>query len=538
MTYAILELSGTFRETQPLVKSLLPRGIDRDFRFDLFLVRVETILAKRKVATVLVDCKQDFRPNFFSGVESVRAQLLRLRGAGREVLFYAREYGPRELYLASGCTRAFIHPLGRLRFLGLSRDFLFFKKLLDKRNIKTRVVRRGRYKSAMDSLRLDRIDPAQQEQYEALLDTFMAEMMEKIRERTGKQDAEIRELLSGRILTAAEAAEGGWVEAVKTRDGLLAEWKQARGRDATPRKLANAYGRGGRIVVLVFEGAIVDGRSRRDPLLGQAMGAESYVPIVDRLTRDRSVKGVIFRINSGGGSAIASEEVLGALARLREKKPLLVSMSEVAASGGYWIATQAERVFAERTTVTGSIGVVAVYVQARRFLENLGITHATVKRGEHADLGSALREMSRREEEIVEALVEEIYQAFLDRVAAARNMSREKVHQLAQGRIWSGGEARAAGIVDELGGISEAVELMKERLGRRRVKVEFRPAVRYSLLERIIYRRRALQAALPIETAEVAEALALPLAARALARLAGGPLALMVEQLWMRSAPW
>jgi protease-4 len=537
MKYATVSLSGVFRETQPQIKSLLPRGMGGEFRFDAFLLRLEALMADRKVGRVLVDCKTDFRPNYFAGAESVRTQLLRLREAGKEVLFYARDYGPTQMYLASGCSKALIHPLGRVRFLGLSRDFLFFKRLLDRVKVSVQVVRRGKYKSAMDSLRRDRIDAAQQEQHEALLECTMGELREKIKEGTGKTDRDIEALLAGRILTAAEAAEQGWVSEVKTREELLSEWEREKLKQARSRKLRNSFGRGRKVAVLVFEGAIVDGRSRRDPLLGQAIGSESYLPVIKKLTRDRSVRGVIFRINSGGGSAIASEEIASALARLREKKPLVVSMSEVAGSGGYWIAMHGERLFAEKTTVTGSIGVISAYVQADRLLQRLGITHSTIKRGELSDLGSVLRKPTRRENEIVEGMVEAIYRSFLEKVAASRGKAVEEVDRLGQGRIWSGADAARVGIVDQVGGIGEALQFMKERLKSRRIKVEFHPVVRYSLMERFIYQRRSLQ----VENAPDGwpESLALlGLGTSLLNGRAGEPLALMAEQLWLRSVPW
>jgi protease-4 len=427
--------------------------------------------------------------------------------------------------------------LGRVRFLGLSRDFLFFKRLLDRVKVSVQVVRRGKYKSAMDSLRRDRIDAAQQEQHEALLECTMGELREKIKEGTGKTDRDIEALLAGRILTAAEAAEQGWVSEVKTREELLSEWEREKLKQARSRKLRNSFGRGRKVAVLVFEGAIVDGRSRRDPLLGQAIGSESYLPVIKKLTRDRSVRGVIFRINSGGGSAIASEEIASALARLREKKPLVVSMSEVAGSGGYWIAMHGERLFAEKTTVTGSIGVISAYVQADRLLQRLGITHSTIKRGELSDLGSVLRKPTRRENEIVEGMVEAIYRSFLEKVAASRGKAVEEVDRLGQGRIWSGADAARVGIVDQVGGIGEALQFMKERLKSRRIKVEFHPVVRYSLMERFIYQRRSLQ----VENAPDGwpESLALlGLGTSLLNGRAGEPLALMAEQLWLRSVPW
>ncbi|MDY7028701.1 MAG: S49 family peptidase, partial [Spirochaetota bacterium] len=352
MKYAVLKLSGSYRETGPAISSLLSARSERQFRFDHFLIRVEHILSSRKISTVLIDCAQDFHTMLAGGAEAVREQLERLADSGRKTIFYAAEYSPLQLYLASACTHRMIHPLGTLSFLGLSRSFLFFKPAADKLRIESTILRRGKYKSAGDRFRTDRMDPFNREQYERYLHEAVREMGEKITAGMKKTQADLDELTAGRMLSAEEALEEGWVHEIRTSDQLHREWKRQKHRNRSVKKVGRSYGRGRKkIAVLVFEGAIIDGKSKRHPILGQAVGAESFVPHVHKLADDSSVKGVVLRVNSGGGSAAASEDIRNALEELREKKPLVVSMSEAAASGGYWISCGAERIFAHADTL-------------------------------------------------------------------------------------------------------------------------------------------------------------------------------------------
>jgi protease-4 len=260
---------------------------------------------------------------------------------------------------------------------------------------------------------------------------------------------------------------------------------------------------------------VVDGKTRRHPLLGEAVGSETFTAEVEKLRKARRVKGVVLRINSGGGSATASEDVLSALRRLAKEKPLVISMSEAAGSGGYWIACTGERLFVRETSLTGSIGVLVMLLSARTLLERLGITGSVIKSAEHADMGSVLRPPTETERKAVDTLVEAVYRDFISRVAGARALQRPRVERLAEGRIWSGRDAVARGLADETGGVTEAVDYLRRRLGLRRATVRFYPDTRPGLLQRIVLRRpgSAEQLLGAVSSAEEAAALnAAPLA--------------------------
>lgn len=543
MKYAKLTLKGRFRETGSQVSSLASAAT-REFRYDHFFIRVQRLLHMRRVQRILIVCDPEFQPMLWGGAEAVRAQLQRLAEAGKELWFYAREYQPLQLYLASPCGHKVLHPLGSLSYLGLSRSFLFFKKAMNRADIDALVIRRGEFKSAGDRFRTDQLDEPGRRQYQAYFDSVSNELKDKIGgsytdKPAGSEDgskaaihsvpAKLEALQAGNILPAASAESEGWVDQVKTLDRLEAEWKEQKYKKMSLKKPGRAFvvsldtsavagdaaagsaeGAGKqagaerlhlpaallskprtislkprkKIAVLVFEGAIIDGRSKQHPLLGQAIGPESFIPHIRKLQEDKSVKGVVLRVNSGGGSATASEDILDALARLREKKPLVVSMSEVAGSGGYWIATQAERIFAHHATLTGSIGVILMFFYLEKFLKKHGITASSLKTGPYADLGSVLRSMDKRERELMDAEVERIYRLFLERVGRCRARSVEEIDAYAQGRVWSGLQAQQHHLVDEIGGIESAVAYLLGKLELSRAKVQFYPRIKRSFLEK------------------------------------------------------
>ena len=491
MKYARLVLSGTYAETAPQTRSLLNASSGPVFRFDHLLLRVEHILAHKEIGRVLVDQKLNFSVRLSGGLEAVRRQLERLTAAGKELFYYARGYDSQELYLASACAKRIVHPLGSLRFGGRSLSFLFYHRLLENHAVDVTVVRRGRFKSAGDAYRIESLDDSNREQYEAVLDSTMREMTEKIRSGFRREQTDIEELLGGKILGVTQAVDLGWLDRSCSLDALIGEWKKEKIGEAVLKRIGSSFGRGKRLVVLVFEGAIIDGESRRDPALGQMVGSDSFIREVERLTKNRRIKGVVLRINSPGGSATASEEISSALARLAEKKPIVVSMGPVAGSGGYWLACAGERIYAERMTLTGSIGVISMLISARAGLERFGVTESTLRRGEFADLGSPFRPVQERDREILDAQIDWIYQSFLDRVAGSRKRSSEEIRQVAEGRVWSGSDAVEQGLVDAVGSLTEAIGYLKEKLRLKRAAVQFLPVVRYSLVQRFLMRNAA-----------------------------------------------
>ncbi|AHC13824.1 signal peptide peptidase SppA [Salinispira pacifica] len=485
--YHILELSGQYSETGPQSGGVLSMlRSEKRFRFDHFFTRIEWLLKKKRVKTVVVSAATDFTTGNLSGIVSIREQLLRLKDAGKELVFFAQEYGMQELYLASVCSRRVIHPLAYLHFQGISRSFRFYRKLMKKHDIEAEVIRIGRYKSAGDAFRVSELDEFNREQYEAIFKDLLAEYSRGVTRGYGKDEEKIDELMNGRILTADEAVEEGWADQQETLEGIRGGFRERKTRELKLKKPRTSAGKGKKVAVLIFEGGIKDGHNDNNMMFGQMVGAEDFVPVIRKLEKDSSVKAVIFRINSGGGSAAASEDIVRELGRVRKKKPVIVSMSAVAGSGGYWIATEADKVFAEATTVTGSIGVISLFFYARKFFDKWGITHSTIREGEHADMGSMLRRLSEKEVRIIKDGVTWIYGKFLEKVAHARNMSTDAVHELGEGHVFTGTRAKEIGLIDEVGGLNEAVEEVKKRLGTSRIRLRFLPQRKKSRLGKLL----------------------------------------------------
>jgi protease IV len=478
MQYVKLELSGRYREIGSQVMSL-GRPKEKDFRLDLFYGQIARILERPSLSHVLVDRHKDFFVPAFGGLEEIRSGLLRLTSAGREVWYYAPEYNMSDCVLASACSRRILHPLGQVAFAGLAMSSLFFKKLLDEHEIDVTIIRRDRYKSAADNLRTTGYDKFAREQYQGLLDGTVATLRESVinssRDRNGFPEKILDDMIGGTIYTAGEAIEAGLVDELRTVGDITNEWSKKKARRKRAGRRLFRWGYQPRVAVLVFEGMIIEGGNRRHPLFGQATGDRPIISYIRALKKNPKVKGVIFRINSGGGSATASENILHELAELHKKKPLVISMGPVAGSGGYWISGTGRRLFALPTTITGSIGVLSVYFNIARLLEKYGINADSVKHGDSADIGSALRQLTEKEHKMIDGIVEFLYGEFIKRVADSRQLSPERVQELAEGRVWLGRKAAGNGLVDEVGGLHDAVNHIKKILDAKHIKLSFLP---------------------------------------------------------------
>lgn len=487
MSYAKLTLSGPYRDTAPSDQTLRSRIADRKaFHFSTFAARVERLLQKKSVRLVIIDMHADFLPEFSAAAEQIRRELQRLQARGKVLHFCATQYRESALYLGSACDYRHIAPLGTVAFHGVGHSFVFLRRMLERRGVRAEVFRRGRYKSAADPFRTDTLDPNNEQQYQEFFDVKQREVVRVLAEAYRAPAAAIDQLLNGRVIHDEEAVAEGWVHDVTTvRD--VTDRLKAEKQKAVRLKVGTAgYGKGKQVAVLFVEGPIVDGASRRHPLFGNATGAATVVEQINAIRKNKGCKAVVVRINSPGGSATASELIRYELQNLGEQKPLICSMSTVAASGGYWIATAGASVLAEQTTLTGSIGVVTLVLTASRLWHRLGITHKTVKTTPYQDIGSLLRSMTTEERALMEREIDRIYARFLQLVATSRRLDIEHVQQLAEGRVWDGAEALNQKLVDEIGGLPQAIDRAAALAGVRKPAVRFYPRVKSSLLERLI----------------------------------------------------
>lgn len=402
----------------------------------------------------------------------LRAALGRVQAAGKRVWAHAGSWEAPAWYLASGADDVSVEPLGQFEFAGFAFQMLYFADALEKLGIEVQVTRVGKYKSAVEPFVLSRSSAENDEQLTAVLEDLEASVIADAAAARGVSTDALRAFTRERgWCSAAEAVERGLLDRALTFGTLLQELEEAAGRDDESGTFRQVHfadwvarqraPRGGeRTVAVVFaEGEILDGEGEG------AIGGTALARELRALRDDDEVDAVVLRVDSPGGSAAASELILQEVRRLKERKPVVVSMGGVAASGGYWISCQASRIFADPGTVTGSIGVLGLMPDVSPALARLGVHVSTVRTSPFADALSPFRARNAAELARVQEYVDAIYETFLDRVAEGRGLDRARVHELAQGRIWSGAAAAEHGLVDALGGLGDAVRSAAQLAG-------------------------------------------------------------------------
>lgn len=432
------------------------------------IAAIDAAAEDRRISGLFIDGSQGNSSAGLASLKEIREALLRFQESGKPVLAYDIDGGERDFYLASVADTLALNPLGGLEFNGLSARQAFFAGALEKYGIGVQVVRAGRFKSAVEPFVRQELSPENREQLQALLADLWTEILTAIAARRETTPAQLQAIADDRGLLLPEEAEAaGLIDTVTHFDGVLDRLQEIANADAdatsfpqislqryaaTTDAAAKEEQSGAAIAVVYAEGNIVGGS---DDL--QAVSGDRYAKILRRLRQDEDIKAIVLRINSPGGSATASDVLLQEVLLAKEVKPVVVSMGDVAASGGYWIATGADSIFATPSTITGSIGVFGILTDIEGLGNENGVTWDGVKTGQLADLGTLTRPKTEAELARYQASVDRIYDLFLEKVAAARSLSKTRVDELAQGRVWSGVDAMDVGLVDRLGGLDDAV---------------------------------------------------------------------------------
>jgi len=348
---------------------------------------------------------------------------------------------------------------------GLASEPMFFGDAFKKYGVEVQVTRVGKYKSAVEPFILDRMSEPNREQVQKLLDDLWGEWKDTVARDRKKTPADLQAIADEQGLVEAEDAKRlGLVDRIAPYDEVLdalkkLTGKQAKDKDFPQIALATYAGIPGeaksgkaRVAVVVAEGEIVDGEGKSSQVGGERLSRE-----LRRLRLDDRIKAVVLRVNSPGGSASASELIQREVILTRKVKPLVISMGHLAASGGYWISTYGDRIFAEPTTITGSIGVFGLLPNVKKLANDHGITWDSVQTAKLANPMTLTRPKNDLELNRIQGLVDHIYEQFIAKVADSRKMKKEAVHEIAQGRVWSGQEALKLGLVDELGGLGDAL---------------------------------------------------------------------------------
>ena len=402
-------------------------------------------------------------------VQELRRAIEDFKTSKKPVTAYIETAGAPEYYLASAADRIVLMPAGQLDLVGLASYELFFRGALDKMGVFPDLVHIGDYKTASNTFTERDFTPAHREMTESLNRDWYEEFVRSVAVARKTTESAVRATIDAGPFLPDAAVKAGFVDALAYEDQLddaapLQGLREIDGeRYAEAAMTGGRRARDGRIALLYAVGVIASGESQFDSPTGLVVGSETFNRWVRRVRVDPSIDAVVVRIDSPGGSAIASEVIWRELMLTRDVKPLVVSMGDVAASGGYYMAAPAHAIVADPGSLTGSIGVVTGKFVIEGTLEKLGLSTGSVSQGRNAEMYSPFRPFSASERARVEEQLQATYELFLDRVAKGRNQDARKVDSVAQGRVWTGRQARELGLVDELGGLDEAIRMARTR---------------------------------------------------------------------------
>lgn len=404
-------------------------------------------------------------------LEELRGDILNFKKSGKPVYAYLRGASTKDYYLATAADRVFMSPEDELDVKGLRAELMFVKTALDKLGVQMEFEHVGKYKDAPDMFTKTGSSPETREVINLLLDQFYGDLIDNIAQGRKKEPAAVRALLDNGPFVGQEALDGGLVDALLYEDQVFDRLKQQLKLDKTAKIGDNDYARSApenlgvngptRIALVVAEGDITRGATNDGGTRG--ITTAGMTRLLRQVRNDDSIKGVILRIDSPGGDGIASDDILHEAKLLSEKKPTVISMSDLAASGGYFIAMTGDAVVAYANTETGSIGVFYGKVDVQGLYDKIGLKTEIMKRGRFADIDDVSRPLTDAERAKLRTEIEGFYRGFVQRVADGRKRKYDDIEPLAQGRVWTGAQAKQNGLVDALGGIDRAIEMVKAK---------------------------------------------------------------------------
>jgi protease-4 len=407
--------------------------------------------------------------------EEIRDAIADFRSSGKPVYAYL-EYGMnKEYYIASACDKIYVAPPGELFINGLAADVMFFRGSLDKLGIYPDIYQIGKYKSAGDTFTQKSMTEAHKEFMNSLVDDLFNRFVEATAKARGKSVADMQAIIDNAPYDAKSAKDAGLIDGANYRDDVLKELKKRLGyketddlhlvRGSQYREVDQeslGLNKGERIAIVYATGDISSGKSENSPSGSQSIGSDTLAKAVKDAAADKTIKAIVIRVDSPGGSGLASDIIWHAVDEARQKKPVVISMGDVAASGGYYISAPASKIVAEPSTITGSIGVVAGKPVVKGLYDWLGITNEYVMRGKNAGMFRETEKFNDDERKKFEAWINTTYQDFIGKVAKGRNMGVDDVDKIGQGRVWTGAQGKNNKLVDEYGGLDRAVEIAKE----------------------------------------------------------------------------
>jgi len=445
---------GSFIESPPTVRSIVQA---------LRKAKVD-----RRVSSVII--KPTGEAALWGKIQEVRDAILDFKRSGKPIVSFMEYGGEQEFYLSTACDKIFLMPSASLDLTGMASYELFLRGMLDKIGAYPDMLHIGDYKTASNMFTEHTYTPAHREMAESLNTDMYEQLVRGIADARHKSENEIKTLIDHGPYLPEDAMRAGLIDDLAYEDEVDDKIKLAPGETSylemsDYRQVSAAslgLDRGPRIAIIYASGLIASGRSNDSPG-GDVVGSDTINEYLRKARADSSVRAIVLRINSPGGSAIASDIIWREMLLTKNRKPLIASMSDVAASGGYYIAMPAHAIVAEPSTLTGSIGVVLTKFVIDGTLKKLGMNMEGVTRGRYADLYSPVKPFSPEEKARVFETMQATYDTFVEKAAQGRNTTPEKIDAIGQGRVWTGRQAKEIGLVDELGGLDRAIALAKQR---------------------------------------------------------------------------
>jgi len=418
-----------------------------------------------------------------SGISAGSATLLEIRDAlvkfkesGKFIISYSENYTQGSYFLATTADKIYMNPEGGMDFHGLSAEMMFFKGTFEKLDADMQIIRHGKYKSAVEPFMLDKMSDENRIQMMAIINALWGEITQTISDTRGISVDQLNEIADGLLIqTPEDAVALGFIDELMYKDQILAELKSMLDveekddiESVSLAKYTNAPDpnkerpdRKNKIAVVYALGEIVSGEGS-----DEIIGSEKLSMAIRKARKDDKVKAIVMRVNSPGGSALASDVILREVKLAAEAKPFIISMGDVAASGGYYIACAADMIFASPTTITGSIGVLGMIPNLEETMKNkLGITFDYAMSNENSNFMSTFRPLTGYQKDVIHGYIEDVYDTFVDHVSEGRDMTWEAVDEVGQGRVWAGLDAMDIGLIDEFGGLTDAIDAAAEMAG-------------------------------------------------------------------------
>jgi protease-4 len=471
----VLNVSGDLPDYIPEDQLAKAIGIHQGQSFTSLLTQLRKAKIDKRVSAVLLDI--NFPGIGWGKAEELRDAIKDFRTSGKQVYAYMEIGMNREYYIATAADKIFVPPPGDLYINGFAAEAMFYKGSLDKLGVEADVIQIGpKYKNAPDQYTKKEMGEGQREVINAVLDEYFGRFTAGIAESRRKSVEDVVALIDTAPFNANQAKEFGLIDDALYEEQVHDELKKQLGYKADD-KLRTIRGgeyreipsdslglnNGERVALIYASGAINIGHSNDSPFGGSMVGSDTVVSAVNDAANDSSIKAIVLRVDSPGGSALASDLMWHALENAKAKKPVVVSMSDVAASGGYYISCNASKIVAEPTTITGSIGVFMGKPVVKGLYDWLGITNQYVMRGKNSGIFRETAKWTPEERAKMEEGANNIYfNNFLPKVARGRNMDAERANMLGQGRVWTGTQARENGLIDEFGGLEKAIDIAKE----------------------------------------------------------------------------